>query len=169
MHKTWHSIKGYVMSVLALIACPCHLPITLPLLVAVTAGTAFSAWLQNNSLTIGGALTVIFVGALVLALRWSGKPARVSAKRRTRHRMATAEVVLVVSSTCASCEEADKLWGGLRDRNGFRYRKVDINSGKGRSLAARHNIFSTPTTIINGDVAFRGVPNRFRAAIAVKR
>jgi len=77
MQKSWLSIKGYVMSSLALIACPCHLPITLPLLVAFTAGTAFSAWLQNNFLAIGGASTLIFVGALMLALKWSGRAARV--------------------------------------------------------------------------------------------
>ncbi len=165
MSQTWSAVKGYVMGALAFIACPCHLPITLPLLVAVTAGTAFSAWLQNNFLTVGGASTVIFVGALVLALKWSGRPARVPA----RGRLAPAEVVLVVSSTCTSCAEADELWSGLRDRSGFRYRKVDINSGKGRSLAAKHNIFSTPTTLINGDVAFRGVPNRLQARVAVRR
>ena len=165
MSQTWSAIKGYVMGALAFIACPCHLPISLPLLVAVTAGTAFSAWLQNNFLIIGGAATVIFVGALMLALKWSGRPARVPARGGS----APAEVILVVSSTCTSCKEADELWSGLRGRNGFRYRKVDINSGKGRSLAARHNIFSTPTTLIDGDVAFRGVPNRRRAAIIVRR
>ncbi len=81
MQKSWQSIKGYVMSGLAFISCPCHLPITLPLLVVATAGTAFSAWLQNNFFTVGGASTVIFVGSLVLALRWSGRRARV------RHRV----------------------------------------------------------------------------------
>lgn len=81
MSQTWSAIKGYLMGALALIACPCHLPITLPILVALTAGTAFSVWLQNNFLTIGGAATVIFVGALVLALKWSGSRARV------RHRV----------------------------------------------------------------------------------
>lgn len=81
MHKTWRSIKGYVMSALAFISCPCHLPITLPLLVVVTAGTAFSAWLQNNFFAVGGASAVVFVGSLVLAIRWTGRRARV------RHRV----------------------------------------------------------------------------------
>ena len=67
--------KGYIMGATAFITCPCHLPITLPLPVAFTAGTAFSAWLQNNFLTIGGASTVIFVGALMLALKWSSRSA----------------------------------------------------------------------------------------------
>ena len=74
MPQTLSSMKGYGMAALALIACPCHLPITLPILVALTAGTAFSAWLSNNFLTLAGVLTVIFVGALVLAFRWIGRP-----------------------------------------------------------------------------------------------
>ena len=45
MMTVWHKIKAYVASVVAFIACPCHLPLTLPLLVSLTAGTAFSAWL----------------------------------------------------------------------------------------------------------------------------
>ena len=81
MENSWISIKGYVMGALAFISCPCHLPITLPLLVVVTAGTAFSAWLQNNLFAVGGASTVVFVGSLVLAIRWSGRRARV------RHRV----------------------------------------------------------------------------------
>ena len=82
MQNSWQSIEGYVMSALAFISCPCHLPITLPLLVVVTAGTAFSAWLQNNFFTVGGASSVIFVGSLVLALRWTGRRGRVPARNR---------------------------------------------------------------------------------------
>ncbi len=75
MSQTLSAIKGYLMGGLALIACPCHLPITLPILVALTAGTAFSAWLSNNFLTFAGVSTVIFVGALVLAFKWTGRSA----------------------------------------------------------------------------------------------
>ncbi len=165
MYQTWHTIKGYVMGALAFIACPCHLPITLPLLVAVTAGTAFSAWLQNNFLTIGGASTVIFVGALVLALKWSGRPARVPAGNRT----APAEVVLVTSRKCESCEVASDLWADLGATHRFRFEQVEIRSKIGRSLAAKHNILRTPTTLIDGSVAFEGVPDWDRAALAVRR
>ena len=52
------------------IACPCHLPLTLPLLLAVTAGTAFGAFLANNLWLIGAATTIYFIGALALGLRY---------------------------------------------------------------------------------------------------
>ncbi len=90
------------MGGLAFIACPCHLPITLPLLVALTAGTAFSAWLSNNFIAIAGVFTVIFVGALVLSYKWIGKPASASAGIRS----APAEqVVLITSRSCKDCGE----------------------------------------------------------------
>jgi len=171
VQKSWQSIKGYVMSGLAFISCPCHLPITLPLLVIATAGTAFSAWLQNNFLVIGGASTVIFVGSLVLALRWSGKRGRVPPKRLARHRnrQRTREVVLVTSRKCESCGVASDLWADLGTSHRFRFEKVDIHSKIGRSLAAKYNILRTPTTLIDGSVAFDGVPDRDQAILAVAR
>jgi hypothetical protein len=75
MMMVWHKIKVYVASVVAFTACPCHLPFTLPLFVALTAGTAFSAWLADprNLLLVGAISTVIFAGGLALALKWSGQ------------------------------------------------------------------------------------------------
>lgn len=84
MLQIWRTIKGYVAGVVAFVACPCHLPITLPLVVALTAGTAFSAWLQGNFLIVGGILTVVFVGSLALAFKWIGKRAPVPAGKRMR-------------------------------------------------------------------------------------
>ena len=74
MLKTWHTIKGYLAGVVAFIACPCHLPITLPLLIALTAGTAFSKWLANNIFPIGAISTVVFIGGLALAFKWFNQP-----------------------------------------------------------------------------------------------
>ncbi|MCH7588415.1 MAG: thioredoxin family protein [Chloroflexi bacterium] len=164
MHKSWHAIKGYGMSALAFISCPCHLPITLPLLVAVTAGTAFSAWLQNNFLPIGAGSTLIFIASLVLALRWSRRPTRVVANQRHSD---PAKVVLVTSRRCESCEVAADLWADLASDNQFQFQEVLISSKAGRSLAARHNILRTPTTIIDGNVAFKDVPERDRALLAL--
>ena len=73
MTMIWHKIKGYMAGAVALIACPCHLPITLPLLIVLTCGTVFGAWLKNNVIIFGIILTVIFIGGAVLAFKWIGK------------------------------------------------------------------------------------------------
>ncbi|GMR09888.1 MAG: hypothetical protein BMS9Abin28_0708 [Anaerolineae bacterium] len=165
MSQTRSKIKGYVMGAFAFVACPCHLPITLPLLVVLTAGTAFSAWLSNNFLMIAAASTVIFVGALVLALKWTGRSIPFLASKRK----APAEVVLVTSRRCKDCNVAAQVWNELAASHKFRFEKVEIMSGEGRSLAARHNILATPTTLIDGKVAFRGIPKRHLAKAAVRR
>ena len=69
-------IKAYIASVVAFIACPCHLPLTLPLLISLTAGTAFSAWLAapRNLLLVGAISTAIFIGGLALAFKWFAQP-----------------------------------------------------------------------------------------------
>ena len=70
-------IKAYSASVVAFIACPCHLPLTLPLLISLTAGMAFSTWLAapHNLLLVGVISTVLFIGGLALAFKWFAQPA----------------------------------------------------------------------------------------------
>lgn len=70
MLQIWHTIKGSVAAVVAFVACPCHLPITLPLLIALTAGTTFGTWLENNTFSVGVISTVIFIGGLGLVFKW---------------------------------------------------------------------------------------------------
>jgi len=89
MLRIWHTIKGSVAGIVAFIACPCHLPITLPLLISLTAGTAFSAWLASNTLLVGVISTVVFFGGAALALKWFSQPycppTSTSANRRATH------------------------------------------------------------------------------------
>jgi|CXWL01.1.fsa_nt_gi mercuric ion transport protein len=68
-------IKAYIASAVAFITCPCHLPLTLPLLISLTAGTAFSAWLAHNTVLVGVIATVAFIGGLALASKWFTQPA----------------------------------------------------------------------------------------------
>ena len=71
----WKQIRGYVAGVVAFVTCPCHLLIIWPILLALTAGTAFGAWLAANLLIVGVMMTVMFVGGLVLAFKWlTGEP-----------------------------------------------------------------------------------------------
>jgi hypothetical protein len=51
------------------IACPCHLPLTLPLLLALTAGTALGAFLANNVGVVFAVSGAYFVGALLFMTR----------------------------------------------------------------------------------------------------
>ncbi len=71
MLKVWHAFRAFVAVMAALIFCPCHLPATLPLLIALTAGTAVSAWLSHNTLLAVGISTILFCGGLALALKWT--------------------------------------------------------------------------------------------------
>ena len=72
----WQKIRSGVMFVLSAITCPCHLPITLPLFISLTAGTTFSAWLAapRNLLLVGAISTIVFIGGLALAYRWVSQP-----------------------------------------------------------------------------------------------
>lgn len=70
MYMIWQSIKGYVVGAIALIACPCHLPITFPLLLALTAGTGLGTWLTGYYWLIFGFLTIIFITGIGLVVWW---------------------------------------------------------------------------------------------------
>ncbi len=158
-------MKGYLAAAVAFISCPCHFPLTLPLLLSLTAGTAFGAWLASHVLAFALASTVLFLAGLWLAFRWLGRGRAGTAAVRE----GVARVTLITSSHCSSCEEAREVWHELSRRHRFRWEEIDIASRRGRALAARQNVFTTPTTLIDGRVAFRGVPRPDQAAAAVKR
>ncbi len=65
-----NALKGYLATGIALIACPCHLLITLPLLLALTGGSAVGLWLAQNQGLVWLAVTGLFVGGLALAFVW---------------------------------------------------------------------------------------------------
>lgn len=68
--KSWKAIRGYIAGAAAFIICPCHLPLTLPLLLTLTASTAVGGWLANNTAIIYSASFALFMGGLLLAGRW---------------------------------------------------------------------------------------------------
>ena len=75
MWNIWRTNRGFVAGGVAFIFCPCHLPLTLPLVISLTAGTAFSTWLTtpHNALFIGVMSTVVFIGGMALAFKWTGE------------------------------------------------------------------------------------------------
>ncbi len=70
MGRFIRSVRGYISMGIGLVACPCHLPLTLPLLLSLTAGTAFSAWLAAHTALVYGLATLIFIGGMGLGMFW---------------------------------------------------------------------------------------------------
>lgn len=66
----WQSMRGFVAGGVAIVVCPCHLPLMFPILLTLTAGTAVGGWLANNTTPIYTASVVIFIGGLILAGKW---------------------------------------------------------------------------------------------------
>ncbi|MCK4268548.1 MAG: thioredoxin family protein [Actinomycetia bacterium] len=78
-------------------------------------------------------------------------------------------VLLVKAAWCPICPQAEKLWNDLRRTYKFDYHEIDISSTEGEALVSKHSIMSVPTTIIDGKVAFVGVPDEKKAIQAIDR
>lgn len=74
-----------------------------------------------------------------------------------------ARVTLLVAEWCPVCPNARTLWRSLRNEYDFQYDEVDIASAAGEELVTTFNVLSVPTTFIDGEVAFVGVPKREEA------
>jgi cytochrome c biogenesis protein CcdA len=77
----WHRIGGFLAAGLALVACPCHLIVTLPLLFSVTAGTAIGVFLEQNRYGVIAVSIIAFISGLILAFRWLGSSVSEDATR----------------------------------------------------------------------------------------
>jgi mercuric ion transport protein len=69
-------IGGVALTVTGLLACPCHLIVTLPLLVSLLAGTALGSFLSRNTGLVYTGATTYFVVALALGAWFLFGPAR---------------------------------------------------------------------------------------------
>lgn len=69
MFKLGPTTRGSIWMITGFAVCPCHLPVTMPLLLGITAGTALGVFLAGNLLLIGGVSTAYFLLALVLGYR----------------------------------------------------------------------------------------------------
>lgn len=59
-------IGGVALTVTGFLACPCHLIITLPLLISLLAGTAVGSFLSRNTGLVYTGASIYFVVALAL-------------------------------------------------------------------------------------------------------
>lgn len=162
--NNWNQSKGWGAAIFSFLTCPCHLPITIPLAISLTAATITGAWIANNKLLIAGVFTVLFLGGVGLSYHWFSKE-----KTAPKLKRGPKDVVVVTSSACDSCEETVALWNSLKQEHGFKLRVVGLKTKAGRQLVGEKNIFTIPVTIINDQIAFRGTPRRKQAAAAVKR
>jgi mercuric ion transport protein len=71
---------GILVGITAFLACPCHLPLTLPLVLALLAGTPLAGAFQANPGLLVLAALLYFVFGLMLAVRLlSEKPQKAGA------------------------------------------------------------------------------------------
>ncbi len=78
------TLGGYALGATAFVACPCHLPLTLPLVLAVLAGTSAGAWLTANPQLVVLGATMYFVVGIVGAAWLLGRRAAVRAGVRSQ-------------------------------------------------------------------------------------
>jgi mercuric ion transport protein len=69
-------IGGVALTVTGFLACPCHLIITLPLLISVLSGTALGSFLSRNTGLVYTGAGIYFVVALALGYWFLFGPAR---------------------------------------------------------------------------------------------
>jgi mercuric ion transport protein len=145
MVQIWRSTRGFVAGVVAFVTCPCHLPITLPLLIAFTSGTVFGTWLadERNIMIMGGISTIIFIGGLALAFKWINEVG----PSLPDHQAGRLQITSLTPLDCASCEEAKA--GRPQADEGVDYEKVGVNSSRRGDVAATHDIFTTPVTVMD--------------------
>ncbi len=69
-------ITATVFLITGFIACPCHLPLTLPLLLAVFGGTTVGAFLASHTGWVAALSTGYFLMAIALGFWWLSRPSR---------------------------------------------------------------------------------------------
>ena len=60
MNKVW----GTVLAVTSFVACPCHFPVTLPILLGLLGGTGLGGFISSNTGIVYGVAAAYFVVAL---------------------------------------------------------------------------------------------------------
>ena len=70
----WQKIRGGLMVAFAIITCPCHLPIVVPLLAALLAGTPAAILIAKYTGWVYGVMAGLFALTLGLALQWTNPP-----------------------------------------------------------------------------------------------
>lgn len=72
----------------------------------------------------------------------------------------TVKVTLIHATWCTACPAARRLWNDLKSKYNFEYEEIDVESPEGQALVDKHGIVGVPTTLIDGEPAFTGLPKR---------
>ena len=67
----WQKVRGGVAVIIAILTCPCHLPVTVPLMLALLAGTPIAAWLIQHVGRVYGAMVGVFILSFGFAYVWT--------------------------------------------------------------------------------------------------
>lgn len=70
------------------------------------------------------------------------------------------KVTLVHASWCTVCPSVRKLWQDLKVEYDFEYEEIDVDTPEGQDFIAKHGISGVPTTLIDGEIVFVGVPKK---------
>lgn len=73
------------------------------------------------------------------------------------------KVTLIHASWCTACPSVRRLWSDLKSEYGFEYEEVDVETPEGQELTEKYGIVGVPTTIIDGEVVFTGIPKKAEA------
>ena len=73
MNRLLAKTRGFLAAALALLLCPCHLIITLPLVLSLLGGTVLGGFLRSHMGFLFAVFLVFFVAATAFAFRWLNK------------------------------------------------------------------------------------------------
>jgi glutaredoxin len=79
------------------------------------------------------------------------------------------KVTLVTAQWCHYCPTAKKVWRELKEKFNFEYEEIDYESPEGEKLADKFSIVSVPTTIIDDQIVFVGVPDKNKASKTLEK
>ena len=67
----WQKVRGGVAVTISILTCPCHLPVTVPLMLALLAGTPIAAWLIQHVGWVYGVMAGVFILSFGFACVWT--------------------------------------------------------------------------------------------------
>jgi len=67
----WQKVRGGVAVTISILTCPCHLPVTVPLMLALLAGTPVAAWLTQHVGWVYGVMAGVFTLSFGFAYVWT--------------------------------------------------------------------------------------------------